>query len=60
MTFVFAMHSSWAKAFALGEELYFFPVILKLSTLHIWEVLLSNSLSDGLWLELISSSSQSV
>lgn len=60
MAFDFSVHASRAKAFALGEKLYFFPVILKLSTLHIWEVLLSNSLSDGLWLELISSSSQSV
>lgn len=60
LPFAFSVHASRAKAFALREKLYFFPVILKLSTLHIWEVLLSNSLSDGLWLELISSSSRSV
>lgn len=56
---------SWLASFARwprrrGEKLHFFPVILELSALHIWEILLSNSLSDGLWSQLISSSSPSV
>lgn len=56
---------SWPASFARpprrrGEKLHFFPVILELSALHIWEILLSNSLSDGLWSQLISSSSPSV
>lgn len=43
------MRASRGEALARGEELRFFPVILELSTLHIWEILLSNSLSDRLW-----------